>query len=132
MAHASTGFDEPITSINVTPLVDVSLVLVIVFMVTMPFLMERALKIKSADQPVVQASSMEDPILVEFGARGLTVEGRGVALRELGPMVKRLAAERHVNRAALKSEARMPHGRVVEVLDALGDSGADVSMVDPS
>jgi biopolymer transport protein ExbD len=57
------GEDEPITDINVTPLVDVSLVLVIIFMVTTPFMSQSKLNV-TLPKAMTDESKNEDHVTV--------------------------------------------------------------------
>lgn len=57
------GEDEPITDINVTPLVDVSLVLVIIFMVTTPFMTQSKLNV-TLPKAMTDESKNEDHVTV--------------------------------------------------------------------
>ena len=125
--------DEAITSINITPLVDVALVLVIIFMITMPYLMEKALKIRSSAEKVVQVSSIKDPILVEMTSRGIQVEGKMVAVDQLAGTLAGIIKQRGIDAVAVSAEPQIKHGLVVEVLDQVMESGAqDLDLLDPA
>jgi biopolymer transport protein ExbD len=73
----------PRASINVTPLVDVVLVLLIIFMLVAPVLNERLATVPAAQRPA--ATPPDEPrIVVEVqGPDGLVLNGRAVSLREL-------------------------------------------------
>jgi biopolymer transport protein ExbD len=121
---------EPITSINITPLVDVSLVLVIIFMLTMPFLMEWVVKIIPAQGGAAKAGCAASAILVEMDRGGLLLEGRPTSLIELGPRIKRLRRRRGTSAVALRAARDIPHGEVVSVLDRIADAGvADLDLL---
>ena len=123
---------DGITDINITPLVDVALVLVIIFMVTMPFLMEKAMKVKSSSEQATAVSSINDPILVELTQDAITIDGRGVTLEELAPALAKLMRERGVSAVAVSAEPGTTHGRVVQVLDNAISSGAqDLNLLQP-
>lgn len=123
---------EPITSINITPLVDVSLVLVIIFMVTMPFLVERGLNVKHSMENVVKTSSASEPILVEITIKGISIEGRETPVKELAASLSKLIKERGNNRVAVSADRDVPHGRVVEILDEVSESGAgELNLLQP-
>lgn len=130
--QAEQSSDSAITGINITPLVDVALVLVIIFMVTMPFLMEKAMKVKSSDQKATEVSSVNDPILVEIAPDAITIEGRRVKMEELGPSLAVLLKERGVSAVAVSAQTSVLHGRVVQVLDNVMGSGAtDLNLLEP-
>ena len=65
------GEDEPITDINVTPLVDVSLVLVIILMVTAPIMVQSDLKV-TIPKAVTDEAKNEDHVTVTIDKTGQT------------------------------------------------------------
>ena len=124
--------DEPITAINVTPLVDVSLVLVIVFMITMPFLVEKGMKIKSSEQKIVQTSSITEPILVEISTKVITIEGKEVAPEALAIILKKTMADRGVYAVSVAPGLKTLHGKIIAVLDSVITAGAqDLNLIEP-
>ncbi|MBI4057517.1 MAG: biopolymer transporter ExbD [Elusimicrobia bacterium] len=130
--QANGSDQEIIATINITPLVDVSLVLVIIFMITMPFLVEKGMKIKSSQEKVVQVSSVSEPILVEISSRDIRVEGRLVGLSQISSVVGRLLKQRGVNAVAVSADPQRSHGEVVQVLDQVMESGAqDLNLLEP-
>ncbi|MBI4386756.1 MAG: biopolymer transporter ExbD [Elusimicrobia bacterium] len=132
MAGPLNGEDQPITAINVTPLVDVTLVLVIIFMITMPFLVERAMRVRASEQKVVQVSSINEPILVELSRKGLRVEDRGVSWKDLKPALSRIMSERGITTVAISADPAVSHGDVVRVLDQVHEAGAtSLDLLDP-
>lgn len=132
MQAEQAGGDDAITAINITPLVDVALVLVIIFMVTMPFLMEKNMKVKSSDQKATEVSSVNDPVLVEVSASQILVEGRQVKAEELSASLAALFKERGVSAVAVSAQPDVLHGRVVQVLDNVMGSGAtEMNILEP-
>ena len=124
--------DEPITDINIPPLVDVSLVLVIIFMVTMPFLMEKAMRVSASADKLVAVSSVKEPILVEIRGEKVLLEGRQVELSDLAGRLQELIKERQQGAVAVSADRGIAHGRVVEVLDQAAASGAtELNLLDP-
>ena len=110
--------------INVTPLVDVMLVLLIIFMITAPMLtqgLEVAL-------PQAEGRSFElasnNPAKVSITAAGAVyVDGTAVGSQNLelslGPMLR----SRGIKRALLEADEGVPYGRVVGVLDVMNRAG---------
>ena len=130
--QSNSSSDEPIVSINVTPLVDVGLVLVIIFMITMPFLVEKSMKIKPSDAKVVQVSSAADPILVEISEKGLLVDGRKVEMADLATALKKTMADRNVSAVSISAGKDVLHGEVINVLDAVTAAGTkELNLMDP-
>src|SRR6266550_2431309 len=118
MAGGSQGdTDEGIVGINVTPLVDITLVLLIIFMVTAKIIVSQSVPL---DLPKA-ASGTEVQVVfsIVLAADGTTqVDSRAIAGDDgiLG-----LAREAHQKnndlRAVIKADSAVPHGRVIHVLD---------------
>lgn len=123
MAIKSSSGDEVISDINVTPLVDVVLVLLVVFLVTAKMMMGQTLPL---DLPKAATGGEQQVVLaVELGADGRTVvNGRPVAdEREVGALAKEALARDPELRAVVQADAKVYHGRVVRVLDAIKVAG---------
>jgi biopolymer transport protein ExbD len=121
MAASSQDGDE-ITGINVTPLVDVTLVLLIIFMVTAKLVMSQAMPL---DLPkAATASETQTMFTVTVDAQGVVqANGLGVdddALRTAAREAQRATPEL---RAVLSASSRVDHGRVMHVLDVLREVG---------
>ena len=106
MAHASPS-DDSITGINVTPLVDITLVLLIIFMVTAKLI---------AGQSV---------LTVEIDERGhVSMNGQAVEDRPALEQRARLALGGDPGlRALISASARASHGTVLQVMDTLRTVG---------
>jgi biopolymer transport protein TolR len=113
--------------INVTPLIDVLLVLLIIFMVIVP-VMPRGLNSSlpsttAAERP---SSAAEGSILVEVeqgdAAVHYCVNGIGLERAEVGPRLQELLARRSVRQVLLRADARPV---VAGVIDAGQAAGAD-------
>ena len=121
---ARQGDDEtPITDINVTPLVDVVLVLLIILMVTATAIVKQkdipvelpeaqTGDAKQNEQPTTLAVSIDQEGKVYLDAEEITLEGLRSKARE--------SRERDPEtRAILNADARIAHGQVVQVIDVL-------------
>ncbi len=132
MQASSSSSEEPITAINITPLVDVSLVLVIIFMITMPFLIEKGMKIKSSAEKITQVSSVNEPVLVEVTEDKLIVEGRSVTAEEMEGLLKKIMDKRRIFTVAVSAKPAVTHGKIIDALDHIMASGAqDLDLLDP-
>jgi biopolymer transport protein ExbD len=115
--------------INVTPLVDVVLVLLIIFMVVTP-LMNKELEVKlplREGEAVVEEGPRE--VMVAVSPEGqLTLDGEPVSEADYIPRLTRvLAARRAGDRLLfLTADDRAPYGRVVAALDGAKAAGAEV------
>src|SRR5260370_25062547 len=121
MAGGGTqDLDETISGINVTPLVDITLVLLIIFMVTTKIVLNQTVPL---DLP--KAATGTSDIQVVFSIV-LAVDGRamvdGKAIAN-DDAILQLARDAHAEhpelRAVIKADAAVTHGRVIHVLDLL-------------
>jgi biopolymer transport protein TolR len=112
--------------INVTPLVDVMLVLLIIFMITAPMLTQGL----DVALPQAEGQSFElasnNPAKVTIASSGAVyVDGTAVGSTDLdlslGPMLR----TRRVKRALLEADEGVPYGRVVAVLDVMNRAGVE-------
>lgn len=115
---------QPMSEINVTPFVDVMLVLLIIFMVAAPLLtvgVEVELP-KTAANPL--PGEQEEPLTVTIGADlSISVMTTEVAADELVPMLRAVAAERDSDRVYLRADGAIPYEAVVQVMGALNAGG---------
>jgi biopolymer transport protein ExbD len=108
--------------INVTPLVDVVLVLLLVFMVTAP-MMSRGLDVSLpvADQPQIP---QEDRITVSLNADGRVYVGdRPVNLQLLEDQIRGLTAGRPDSVVYLRADEGLRYGQVIRVVDLIKRAG---------
>ncbi len=112
------------SEINVTPFVDVMLVLLIIFMVAAPMLTVGV----PVELPRTSAGALpaeqEEPLSVTLTADGrvliMTTEVQG---GDLVAQLRAVAAERRDNRIFLRADGTIPYERVVQVMGALNSGG---------
>jgi biopolymer transport protein ExbD len=118
-----TDTDEAITGINVTPLVDVMLVLLIILIVTAKHIVSQSVPL---DLPKA-ASGTEVQVIfsVVLAADGTTqVDGRTVANDDaILPLARDAHGRNNELRAVIKADSQVSHGRVIHVLDLLKQAG---------
>ncbi len=115
--------DGMISGINVTPLVDVTLVLLIIFIVTARIIVNQGMPM---DLP--KAASGEDVqtvFSVELSADGKTmVDSKSVPSDEaISQLARDAKAKNQELRAVIRADKKVEHGRVIHVLDLLKRAG---------
>ncbi|MBL4558606.1 MAG: ExbD/TolR family protein [Rhodobacteraceae bacterium] len=126
---------RPMSEINVTPFVDVMLVLLIIFMVAAPLLttgVDVRLPETAAD-PL--PSEDQEPLTVTLTAEGgIVLMSTPVAGAELIAKLRAVQAERASARIYLRADGSLPYERVMRVMGALNAAGfADIALVtDPA
>lgn len=111
-----------IEGINVTPLVDISLVLLVIFIVTAKIIVTPTIPL---DLPQAsQSEAVQSVLVVSLHRDGtLHVDGQAIAIEELRTRaIAALAADAEL-RAVIRADEAVPHGRVMAVLDALRHAG---------
>jgi biopolymer transport protein ExbD len=118
----SDDHDGLIGGINVTPLVDVTLVLLVVMMVTAPLIAEASLSLKLPRAVPDGAAGDPARLMVELFADGSTrIDGQAANLEDVAA---RAASGAHVV-ATIRADGAVRHERVIHVLDVLRQAGID-------
>ncbi len=126
MAGAGGGRDEPITAINVTPLVDVCLVLVIIFMAVAPMAVTLGIKVLETRASNAEGkASVDENVTVKIAPDGsISVDGAktdGMTFR--GALAAALSRSKD-RMVVVSADAASKVGLVVSVLDAAKQAGA--------
>ena len=115
---------RPMSEINVTPFVDVMLVLLIIFMVAAPLLTVGVpIELpKTAAQPLPQEE--EQPLALAITADGeLVLQSEPIDRATLIPKLRAIAAERQDDKLFLRADGAVPYATVMEVMGALNAGG---------
>ena len=120
--QADSG-EDAITGINITPLVDVVLVVLIIFMATAPMIARRAIKVEVPRVAKSDKAATDALSITVDGARRLTIGGRSVDLPELKRLLSTAVAARPDQAVSLSAAKTLPYGEVAELLDAVRGSG---------
>ena len=114
---------EPISEINVTPLVDVMLVLVVIFILTAPLLVS-AVRLELPRAGAAAATEALAPLLVSIDAQGqLFLDQKPQDLAGLTATLAPIAAQEPQTEVQLRADTAVPYGRVVQVMEALQQAG---------
>ncbi|MCH9686935.1 MAG: biopolymer transporter ExbD [Deltaproteobacteria bacterium] len=128
-AQINEGGDDTLVEINVTPMVDVLLSLLIIFMVASPKPPNEQIPISVPKNAVVQQPS--DPnatLLVTIDTEGNARLGKEPLAKDYDAMVKQLASNEKAQndgRIAIKGEDKSKYGWVIRVMSAAHEAGID-------
>ena len=114
---------EPISEINVTPFVDVMLVLLIIFMVTAPLLTVGV----QVDLPETSADTLPEetePLTLTINSKGeIYIQEHQVTYQKMVPKLLAIAKNRTDTRIYVRGDKNINYGRVLEVMGMLSGSG---------
>ncbi len=114
----------PLSQVNVTSLVDITLVLLIVFMLTAPLLQE-GMEIE-LPQAEVEGIDMSDSWIVTVGPDGaLFLNDKRLALDDLGAAVETKILSGGSQEVFIRGDAGVPYGTVVRVIGVLKGAGVE-------
>ena len=129
------GFEEgsgykPLAEINVTPLVDVMLVLLIIFMITAPLMLSNV----PLELPKVTAQNLdrpEEPMVVSINRDGeIFLDDVALSLDELRTKLKDLAPSRGDEVIFVRGDKGVEYGTVMDLLGKVGEAGfAKISLI---
>lgn len=122
---------QPMAEINVTPFVDVMLVLLIIFMVAAPLLTVGVPVELPKTAATALPSEAEEPLTVTITAEGsVQIQTTEIARDELIARLRAIAAERSSDRVFLRADGAVPYVAVMEVMGALNAGGfANIGLV---
>lgn len=121
--HAADDADGPITGINVTPLVDVVLVVLIIFMATAPMIARRAIRVEVPRVAKSDKTATDALAVALNGKHELTLSGKPTTLEELKKFLAAAVAAKPEQPVTLSADKSLPYGDVAELLDAVRASG---------
>jgi len=114
---------QPLAEINVTPLVDVMLVLLIVFMVTAPML-AAGMKVELPQARAAEPIEPKQPVILSMQKNGQLFLGReAIARADVVAAVRRATGGDRERTIHLRGDRDVPYGDMVAVMDRLAGSG---------
>jgi biopolymer transport protein TolR len=117
------GGYRPMAEINITPMVDVMLVLLIIFMVAAP-LMVAGVPVELPKTTAARVGQVKKPMIVTLTADGkLQIRNDFVSREELIPKLKELRAAEGDAVVYVRSDGKNAYGDVMELLGRVGESG---------
>lgn len=116
---------QPFAEINVTPMVDVMLVLLVIFMVAAP-MMTTGVTVDLPDSNASALPGQDEPLSVSITADGkVYVQKTAVGVKQLQSKLKAIAGTKKDTRIFVRGDRKVDYGKVMEVMGALQASGFD-------
>lgn len=115
--------DEPIAEINVVPLVDIILVVLIIFMVTAPMIMKPNIEVQL---PKAASGTDSKPSLLSVTVQKegrILVNGKETPVEQVQSQVEDLLVSEPDLQAIIAADQDVPHGKVIEVIDKIKLAG---------
>ena len=127
VGQRGSGRRSSLSQINVTPFVDVMLVLLIIFMVTAP-MMEQGLDVnlpEVANAPTL--SAQKEPLVVTVAKGGVVMIGKSKieSPEKLTAVLTQMLKEREEKEVFLEADRDVVYGTVVQVMAAIKSAGVD-------
>jgi biopolymer transport protein TolR len=119
--------DDEITGINVTPLVDVMLVLLIIFMVTATYIVNRSIEVSlpQAESGTTQVQTQNLAFVLDRDSY-LFLDGKPISFAELPAQIalaKKQAKNPSKLQALISADQKTPHGDVIHLIDEVKKNG---------
>jgi biopolymer transport protein TolR len=125
MMNSTDSNKKFMSDINVTPFVDVMLVLLIIFMVTAPMMME-GVEVNLPQTTTKNIKTEEDPLILTVNKnKEISLEKHVIRLEELETKLKSIFKHRRDKEVLLKADRDLPYGFVINVIAGVKRAGID-------
>lgn len=121
--QSSEDGDGAITGINVTPLVDVTLVVLIIFMATAPMIARRALKLDLPKAAQHEKTATDALGVALDGSRHLTLSGKAITADQLKRALSLAVSLNPAQAVTVAADRALPYGEVAALLDDIRGAG---------
>jgi|ERR1044071_2616518 biopolymer transport protein ExbD len=136
MAIDTVDEDQATNSINITPLVDVSLVLLLIFMVTMPMSLIHGITVRRQALEKYGLSTPQENIQIHLTERGILIKDAAganhpIPYDQFGVVLSQMIQISPIKNVYLQINKGVPHGQTVWALDIAKQNGAnDLSILE--
>ena len=121
---ASFGSDDDvIADINITPFVDIILVVLIIFMVTATTIVQSSIKVNLPDAATGEATESTSLGLTLLGDGGLLLDGEPITPEALGRVLESAKADNDEVVCLIAADKTVAHGRVIWLMDLVKSKG---------
>lgn len=118
-----TSQAKPFSDINVTPLVDVMLVLLVIFILTAP-LLTSAIRLDLPQSKVAQAGEAPESISLILNVKGeIFLNDKPVSLQSLSQELTRVANQKPHIEVQLRADQAVPYGQVLDLMGLAQEAG---------
>ena len=119
----SQKFNKTMSDINVTPFVDVMLVLLIIFMVTAP-LLTSGIKINLPESSAVLKNEKKDPVTVSINSKGeIFIQKKKFSKEQLVKKLNVLKKNNKNLKIYIKGDKKLDYGKVMDLMNLINSSG---------
>ena len=124
--HKSSGSDDGMMAdMNITPLVDVMLVLLVIFIITAPLIVPQSIKVTLPSTEALAQQDQANNAQLQVSADGqISLEGQAMTLTQLGVALRERAAQPNFQLQVLADE-RVAYGVVAKVMAVAQSNGAN-------
>ena len=125
MHKSSGGDDGMMVDMNITPLVDVMLVLLVIFIITAPLIVPQSIKVTLPSTEALAQQDQANNAQLQVSADGqISLEGQAMTLTQLGVALRERAAQPNFQLQVLADE-RVAYGVVAKVMAVAQSNGAN-------
>ena len=115
----------PMSDINVTPMVDVMLVLLVIFMVTAP-LLTVGVPVELPKTEAREITQQTEPLVISIDALGkVFIQDTEVGMGQLIPRLKAISKAKQNNKIFIRGDTSISYGQVLELMALITSSGFD-------
>ena len=125
MQGSYTQEDEPIAELNLSPLIDIALTLLIILMVTTAFIRHPGVSLKLPETATREGApeTSKDLTVVVTAAGDLYVDGKAQSADSMQSLLRGVAAKDKQARVLVKGDKTVLYARVMEVMDMVRQAG---------
>jgi biopolymer transport protein ExbD len=134
MAVSASGNDAPITAINVTPFVDVVLVLLVIFMATSSYIINPAIEV-DLPEAASGGDTVETTLALVLSQQGqLYLDGEPASRAQIAERCRSESTANPNIQAIIAADGQSRHAQVVELIDLIKQNGVEhfALNIDPS
>jgi biopolymer transport protein ExbD len=125
MHKSSGGDDGMMADMNITPLVDVMLVLLVIFIITAPLIVPQSIKVTLPSTEALAQQDQANNAQLQVSADGqISLEGQAMTLTQLGVALRERAAQPNFQLQVMADE-RVAYGVVAKVMAVAQSNGAN-------